>query len=70
LTFLKSNRHDRGWPRITLSVEQIVSDQSYRLMVTAQGRVDGKDARGNWWEIIQWVRSSSKRSGTERTSEA
>lgn len=52
---LRPSRHDRGWPRIVLTQRATQSDQTYRLYVEAQGMVDGHDARGKSWEVIQWI---------------
>jgi hypothetical protein len=46
-------RHDRGWPRFTLAQSTAVSDQSHRLYVSVQGRIDSHDARGPHWEVVQ-----------------
>jgi hypothetical protein len=49
------NRHDRGYPRFTLTIHTTLSDQSYRWQIEAQGGVNGHDARSNTWEIIKWI---------------
>jgi len=52
---LEPNRHDRGWPRLTLLMWTSLSSQTFRLYVHALGTVDSHDARGASWEIVQWV---------------
>lgn len=52
---LVNDRHDRGWPRYTLTIHTALSNQSYRWQIEAQGGVDNHDARGNSWEIIKYV---------------
>ena len=45
--------HDRGWPRFTLVVTLGSSQQSHRIYVRCQGRIDSHDARGPEWEGMQ-----------------
>ena len=51
---LSPDRHNRGWPRLSLLMRTSQSDQSFRLYVHACGTVDGHDARGSSWEVIQF----------------
>jgi hypothetical protein len=49
-----TRRHDTGWPRFALVVQTATSDQSHRIYVRCQGRVDSHDARGPEWEVVQY----------------
>jgi hypothetical protein len=53
---IKSDRHDRGWPRFSLTVTTGSSDQSHRIYVRCQGQIDSHDARGPEWEGVQYRR--------------
>ena len=50
---LKPDRHDKGWPRFSLTVTTGSSDQSHRIYVRCQGQIDSHDARGPTWEGVQ-----------------
>jgi hypothetical protein len=54
LLMIHPRRHDRGWPRFTLSQQTGSSDQSHRLYVRVEGRIDSHDARGPHWEVVQY----------------
>jgi hypothetical protein len=53
-TMLDRNRHDCGYPRFVLDVTTSSSDQTHRLYVAVQGKVDSHDARGSTWEVVQY----------------
>jgi hypothetical protein len=52
-TVIRPRRHDCGYPRFVLDVTTTSSDQSHRLYVAVQGKVDSHDARGSTWEVVQ-----------------
>ena len=51
---LTPGRHDCGWPRFVIDVTTSSSDQTHRLHVAVQGKVDSHDARGSTWEVVQY----------------
>ena len=51
---ISPNRHDRGWPRFSLTVTTASSDQSHRIYVHCQGQIHTHDARGPEWEGMQY----------------
>jgi hypothetical protein len=63
---IKPGRHNRGWPRFSLTVTTGSSDQSHRIYVHCQGGIDSHDARGAEWEGVQLRPLKSKESMHER----
>jgi hypothetical protein len=53
LPMIALDRHDRGWPRFSLTVTTGSSDQTHRIYVRCQGWIDSHDARGPEWEGVQ-----------------
>ena len=51
---IEPRRHECGYPRFVLDVATHSSDQSHRLYVAVQGKVDSHDARGSTWEVVQY----------------
>ena len=51
---ISPGRHECGYPRFTLDATTTSSDQTHRLHVAVQGKVDSHDARGSTWEVVQY----------------
>ena len=51
---ISPGRHDRGWPRFSLSVTTGSSPQTHRIYVHCQGQIHSHDARGAEWEGVQY----------------
>ena len=54
MTPIAPDRHNKGWPRFSLTVQTASSDQTHRIYVHCQGRIDSHDARGAGWEGVQY----------------
>ena len=51
---ISTDRHNKGWPRFSLTVTTESSDQTHRIYVYCQGQIDSHDARGPHWEGVQY----------------
>ena len=51
---LSPGRHDKGWPRFSLTITTGSSPQTHRIYVRCQGQIDSHDARGPTWEGVQY----------------
>ena len=65
---LARGRHARGWPRFSLGVQTGSSDQSHRIYVHCQGRIDSHDARGADWEGVQYRPLKREKANVQRQS--
>jgi hypothetical protein len=57
---IDANRHDRGWPKETVLTWIEITDQSRRLCVLAMGRRDTLFHRGDYMELIQFLRRKTE----------
>jgi hypothetical protein len=53
---LQSNRHDRGWPRVSILSYIAITDQSWRYCIEPMGYRDNVWERSGYVELIVWLR--------------
>jgi hypothetical protein len=61
---LAPDRHNRGWPRVALITEIVVTDQSWRFCIEATGWRDTTFHRSGYLEIVQF-RSAARGSAAD-----
>jgi hypothetical protein len=50
------NRHDKGWPKVSLLTYIVVTDQSWRYCIEPVGYRDTVWERSGYVELIRWRR--------------
>ena len=58
---LAPDRHNRGWTRVALITEIVVTDQSWRFCIEATGWRDATFHRSGYLEIVQFRSASAAR---------
>ena len=51
---LTTNRHDRGWPKVSLLTYIVVTDQSWRYCIEPMGYRDAIWERSGYVELIKF----------------